>query len=277
VKLTVGIKPALSSVREQLSDAVRSLASYLVGEKELEGNDLGPLLSTTRTITQLTEELRQPLLDGLRDNPPYFFEHPDLDPDSDLVGLYLDDLTALEARVPPHDPTREEALYAVAAYLRKDAKYLEGLLTKHRQAYFTDRLHPESPTRRAPQPVMRAVLDLLTGDTSRFFLYNPVQLEWPEGKPPLEIKNGELWLLGTADRLLLFTAGAHPQVLWRGDSQVQTSAVQKNLWTACQLTGGEWLLTDVPNPSAIRLPLPLMTTYNNYMKPLLGMLRPAAT
>lgn len=275
VKLTVGIKPALASVREQLSDAIRSLASYLVGEKELEGNDLAPLLSTTRTITQLTEELRQPLLDGLRENPPYFFEHPDLDPDSDLVGLYLDDLAALEARVPPHDPNREEALYAVAAYLRKDAKYLEALLTKHRQAYFTDRLHPESPTRRAPPPVMRAVLDLLTGDTSRFFLYHPVQLEWPDAKPPLEIKNGELWLLGTADRLILFTAGAHPQVLWRGDSQVQTSAVQKNLWTACQLSGGEWLLTDVPRPSAIRLPLPLMTTYNNYLKPLLGMLRPS--
>lgn len=277
VKLTVGLKPALSSVREQLLDAVRSLASYLVGEKELEGNDLAPLLTTTRTILQLPEELRQPLLDNLRDNPPYFFEHPDLDPDSDLVGLYLDDLAALEARVPPHDPSRDEALYAVAAYLRKDAKYLDGLLAKHRLAYFTDRLHPESPTRRAPVPVMRAVLDLMTGDTSRFFLYHPVQLDWPEGKSPLEVKNGELWLLGTADRLLLFTAGAQPQVLWRGDARVQTSAVQKNLWTACLLTGGDWLLTDVKAPTAIRLPLPLMTTYNNYLKPLLGMIRPTTT
>lgn len=281
VKLTVGLKPALTSVREQLTDAIRSLASYLVGEKELEGADLAPLLSTTRTIAQLPEEQRQPLLDQLRDNPPYFFEHPDLDPDSDLVSIYLDDLAALEARVPPHDPSREEALYAVAAYLRKDAKVLDGLLTKHRQAYFTDRLHPESQIRRAPADVMRAVLDLLTGDTSRFFLYNPVQLEWPEaaqsaGKnpaPPIDVKSGQLWLLGTADRLLLFSAGAEPQVLWRGDPQVQATSVQKNLWTTCQLAGGEWLVAEVPKPTAIRLPLPLMTTYNNYLKPLLGMLR----
>jgi hypothetical protein len=274
VRLSVGIKPALASVREQLFDAVRSLASYLVGEKELEGADLAPLLITTRTIAQLPEEQRQPLLDSLRENPPYFFEHPDLDPDSDLVSIYLDDLAALEARVPPHDPNREESLYAVAAYLRKDAKILEGMLSKHRQAYFTDRLHPESPTRRAPVDVMRAVLDLLTGDTSRFFLYHPVQLEWPEGKPPLELKSDELWLLGTGERLLLFVAGTQPQVLWRGDSQVQAAAVQKNLWTTCQLTGGEWLVPDVPSPIAIRLPLPLMTTYNNYLRPLVGMLRP---
>ncbi len=276
VRLSVGIKPALASVREQFIDAVRSLASYLVGEKELEGADLAPLLITTRTIAQLPEEQRQPLLDSLRDNPPYFFEHPDLDPDSDLVSIYLDDLAALEARVPPHDPNREESLYAVAAYLRKDAKVLEGLLTKHRQAYFTDRLHPESPTRRAPVDVMRAVLDLLTGDTSRFFLYHPVHLEWPAGTPPLSIKSDDLWLLGTGERLLLFVAGTQPQVLWRGDSQVQTSAVQKNLWTTCQLTGGEWLLPDVPAPQSIRLPLPLMTTYNNYLRPLMGMLRPVS-
>jgi hypothetical protein len=260
-------------VREQLTDAVRSLASYLVGEKELEGIDLPPLLSTTHTIAQLPEEQRQPLLDSLRDNPPYFFEHPDLDPDSDLVGLYLDDLAALEARVPPHDPNRDEALFAVAAYLRKDAKVLDALLTKHRQAYFTDRLHPESQTRRAPPDVTRAVLDLLTGDTARFFLYHPVQLEWPEGKPPLAIKQDDLWLLGTADRLLLFIAGVQPQVLWRGDPQVQATAIQKNLWTACQLSGGEWLVPDVPRPMSIRLPLPLMSTYNNYLKPLVGMLR----
>jgi len=276
VKLAVGLKPALASVREQLIDAVRSLASYLVGEKELEGIDLPPLLSTTRTIAQLPEEQRQPLLDSLRENPPYFFEHPDLDPDSDLVSLYLDDLAALEARVPPHDPSREEALYAVAAYLRKDAKVLEGLLTKHRQAYFTDRLHPESPIRRAPPHVTRAALDLLSGDTSRFFLYHPVQLEWPEDKLPVALKQDELWLLGTAERLLLFTAGVHPQVLWRGNPQVQATAAQKKMWTACQLSGGEWLVADVPQPQALRLPLPLMSTYNNYLKPLLGMLRRSA-
>jgi hypothetical protein len=273
VKLAVGLKPALQSVREQVSDAVRSLASYLVGEKDLEGEDLAPLITTSKIFAQLAEEERPKLLAALKENPPYFFEHPDLDPDSDLVGLYLDDLAALEARVPPHDPQREESLFAVAAYLRKDAKVLEALLTKHRTAYFTDRLHPESPLRKAPAHVMRAVLDLLTGETARFFLFNPVTLEWPGEKPPVEIKAGELWLLGTADKLLLFTAGTQPQLLWRGDSQVQTEAVQKYLQTTCRLIGGEWLVPEVPAPTAIRLPLPLMTTYNNYLRPLLGMLR----
>lgn len=273
VKLTVGLKPALLSVREQVTDAVRSLASYLVGEKELEGGDLAPLLSTSKIFAQLAEDDRPKLLESLKENPPYFFEHPDLDPDSDLVGLFLDDLAALESRVPPHDPQREEALYAVAAYLRKDAKAMEALLTKHRTAYFTDRLHPESPIRRAPANVMRAVLDLMTGDTSRFFLYNPVALDWPGDKPPLEIRPSDLWLLGTSEKLVLFLAGAQPQLLWRGDSQVQLESVQKFLQSSCRLIGGEWLVPDVPAPQAIRLPLPLMTTYSNFVKPIQGMLR----
>jgi hypothetical protein len=273
VKLTVGLKPALMSVREQVTDAVRSLASYLIGEKELEPQDLPPLLTTSRIFAELAEEDRSKLLDSLKENPPYFFEHPDLDPDSDLVGLYLDDLAALEARVPPHDPQREESLYAVAAYLRKDAKFLDGLLTKHRTAYFTDRLHPESPVRRAPGNVMRAVLDLMTGDTSRFFLYNPVAIDWPGDRPPVELRPSDAWLLGTSEKLVLFLVGAQPRLLWRGDSQVQLEPVQKFLQNSVRLIGGEWLVPDVPAPQAIRLPLPLMTTYNNFVKPLQGMLR----
>jgi hypothetical protein len=273
VKLTVGQKPALLSVREQLSDAVRSLASYLIGEKEREPEELPALLEKSRVLAQLAEEQRGPLLASLRENPPFFFEHPDLDPDSDLVGLFLEDLATLEAHVPPHDPQREESLYAVAAYLRKDAKTLEALLTKHRTAYFIERLHPESPIRRAPAAVMRAVLDLMTGDGSRFFLLNPVALEWPDGQMPLTVKQHDLWLLGTAERLVLFATGPQPHVIWRGDANVRVETTKTYLATTCRLLGGEWLMADVPSPGGIRLPLPLMSTYQNYLKPLLGMLR----
>ncbi|QDU27603.1 hypothetical protein ETAA8_26910 [Anatilimnocola aggregata] len=273
VKLTVGLKPALMSVREQLTDAVRSLASYLVGEKELEPEELPALLSNTRIFAQIPDDQRESLLAQLLENPPYFFEHPDLDPDSDLVGIYLDDLAALDARVPPHDVQREDSLFAVAAYLRKDAKTFEALLTKQRQAYFAERLHPEAPLRRAPAHVMRAVLDLLAGDSSRFYLFHPVTLEWPDGQMPLDLKSVDLWLLGTADRLILFSATATPQVLWSGDHLVQIESVQKFMASSCKLTGGDWLLSEVPAPLAIRLPVPLMNTSSSYFRPLFGMLR----
>lgn len=277
VKLAVGLKPALVSVRDQVSDAIRSLASFLVGEKELEPENLPSLLRSTRSFEQLAEADREPLLNSLVASPPYFFEHPDLDPDSDLVGIYLDDLTALDARVPPHDPQREEAIFAVAAYLRKDAKLVDTLISKHRQAYFADRLHPEASLRRAPPRVMRAVLDLLTGDPSRFFLFHPVALDWSEGQTPLGLKAADLWLIGTGDRLMLFSAAAQPQVIWRGDQRVQLEAVQKFMGSSARLIGGEWLLNDVPAPTAIRLPIPLMSTYNSYLRPLVGMLRPKPT
>jgi hypothetical protein len=121
---------------------------------------------------------------------------------------------------------------------------------------------------------MRAVLDLLTGDTSRFFLLNPIALEWADGKTPLTVKQQDLWLLGTAERLVLFAAGPQPHVLWRGDAQVTVETVKTYLTTTGKLSGGEWLMPEVPAPSAIKLPLPLMSTYQSYLKPLLGMLRP---
>jgi hypothetical protein len=284
VKLSVGIKPALISVRDQVNDAVRSLASFLVGEKELEAENAIGLLRSTRSLEQLAEADREPLLQAIVANPPYFFEHPDLDPDSDLVGIYLDDLAAIDSRVPPHDPQREESIYAVAAYLRKDGKAVQELLAKHRQAYFAERLHPEAPIRRVPPRVMRAVLDLLAGDQSRFFLFQPVSLDWAESESPVDYKTADLWLMGTGERLILFSAAAQPQAIWRGDSSVQVEALQKFMGSSARLIGGEWLAREVSAPAAIRITVPLMSTYNSYFRPLLGMLRsrppagdPAAT
>jgi len=139
------------------------------------------------------------------------------------------------------------------------------------------RLPADVPQRRIAPTAMRAALDLLvdTAEPARF-LYGPAKLEWPDGSGPDAIKQESLWLLGVDRRLLLFSAGEQPRVVWRGSPRdVYAEPVRQLLATNCRLTGGQWQLGGT-EPLAIRLPAGLVASYAAYFRPLLVMLgRPA--
>src|SRR4029453_11449225 len=118
VKSALAPPPAAPSVHQQVADGVRSLASFLIATKQLEPGDLRQHLSASRLVGELAAADREQLLARLAEKPPFFFEHPDLDPDGDLVGKYLDDRAMLHARVTPRDAATEAALVDIAAYLR---------------------------------------------------------------------------------------------------------------------------------------------------------------
>ncbi|HEX5103328.1 MAG TPA: hypothetical protein VFV87_05935, partial [Pirellulaceae bacterium] len=95
LKISVALTISTGAVHEQIVDAVRSLASFLVATKQLEPPEAVKRLENTLLAGELTAEDRQRLLADLAENASFFFEHPDLDPDGDLVEKYLDDLAAL--------------------------------------------------------------------------------------------------------------------------------------------------------------------------------------
>ena len=91
------MKSSAANVRDQIVDAVRSLASFLVAIKQLDPPK-PRAAGTSRILGELPVEERPPVLSrpgGARAS--FFFEHPDLDPDGDLADKYLDDLAALNA------------------------------------------------------------------------------------------------------------------------------------------------------------------------------------
>jgi hypothetical protein len=210
----------------------------------------------------------------LADNASYFFEHPDLDPDGDLVEKYLDDLAALHALTAPHDARIEEVLDDVAAYLRRSPKRMQALVEKHYAAAMAERLAADAPIKRLPTEVARAALDLLSVDTQAArFVYGPAKLEWPEAASHVELNGAELWLLGVGDGLILFAAGERPRVVWRAaPGEVHAEHTRQMLVSSCRLTGGQWLLDSDAKPLAIRLPTSLVSSYGGYFKPLLAML-----
>ncbi len=274
LKLSVSLQTSAASVHEQIVDAVRSLASFLVSIKQLEPPDAAKLLAGSAVLGELAADRRQALLDDLAASASYFFEHPDLDPDGDLVDKYLADLARLHAAAPPRAAGIEETLADVAAYLRRPPKKLHALLEKHYAAQLAVRLGAEPAARKLPAAVARAVLDLLVDPAERArFLFGPAKLEWPEGGRLEDAAPGELWLLGAGERLILFTAGEQPQVVWRGTpTDTHAEQTRQLLATGCRLTGGQWQMNGSLQPLAIRLPTGLMQSYAAQFRPLLDFL-----
>jgi hypothetical protein len=278
IKLSIVMKSSAMSVREQLVDATRSLGSFLVATKQLEPSETAKLLADTAIVRELPAEERSAVLASLSENTSFFFEHPDLDPDGNLVDKYLDDLAALHARTAPRAAEIEETLEDVAAYLRRPAKQMRMRIEQSYAAALAERLPSEFPQRRISLAAARAALDLLADpmDEGRF-LYGPVKLEWPEGVKSEIVSDGTGWLLGIDRRLLLFTSGNQPRVIWQANPRdVHAEATRQLLTTSCRLTGGQWLLAGHEQPLAIRVNATLVASYGTYFRPLLAMLGRAA-
>jgi hypothetical protein len=174
VKLNVAARAAERSVGEQTDDALRSLASFLIGVKEREPEELPDLLAKTRMFVDLPLDDRVRNLAALAENPPFFFEQPTLDPASPVVAKYLGDLATLAAHTAPHEGVIDDMLVDVAIYLRQDAKKMRRLLDKEYESLLEAQLPPDAPERRFSARVARAILDLAApGEELRFVWSRP--------------------------------------------------------------------------------------------------------
>jgi hypothetical protein len=272
IKLSIALKASSATVRDQIVDAVRSLASFLVAVKQLDPPDAAQWLAKTSVAKELPIDERTALLTELSASASFFFEHPDLDPDGDLPDKYLSDLASLNARIAPRAAGVEDTLDDVAAYLRRPPKKMQSLIERQYADAIFERLPADTPQRRFPTAALRAALDVLVDSPARF-LYGPARLEWLDENRPSIPTEQSLWLVGIDRRLLLFSAGDQPRVLWTGTpSDVHAEPVRQLLATSCRLTGGQW---QVPGqrPAAIRVSAGLVASYSSYFQPLLTMLR----
>ncbi len=270
VKLATSLAPTSLSVRAQLDDGIRSLASFLIAAKQLEPGELRQYLATTQLLAELPEADREPLLTQLQQDPPFFFEHPDLDPDSDLVGKYLADLALLHARTSPRDELTEETLLDVAVYLRRERKQMQAILAKQYAALLADRLASDAPVRKFDGPIARAALDLLEPGEQARFLYPGVTLAADNGHPAGS-DSPSLWLLGAGDRLIAFAIAPQPRVVWRGTPAATAEQCRNLVVSHCRLTGGATI--DNGQPAELRIPTGLLSSYATYFRPLLAMLK----
>jgi hypothetical protein len=269
-KLALEGRPVTISDESQRRDAVRSLASFLLAVKERDPDDLPELLAPSKLFGGWGENERDACLRELRENPPYFFEQPDLEPGGEPAAWYLEDLARFAVRIAPYDVPADAMLDDVALYLRADAKEFQRTLETQREAVLRDRLQIPPVGRLTPEAV-RAVLQQLGPEERPAFLFGDVRLEWPRRARHAPYSQGELWLLGCDDRLILLHVSetGEPQAIWTGGADVTLDRRRGYFSDDCLLKGGAWVVPHEPLPESIRIPGQMGRRWESHFQPLL--------
>lgn len=275
VKVVVDGSGASTDYQEQRRDAMRSLASFLIGVKQREPEELETLLASSQIFRSFTADERTALLASLAENPPFFLEQPDLDPDSDLAKQYLDDVVRLHAEIAPHDPEIDAILLDLGAFLRREPEQTRQLLEQAILARLAARLPFDVPVKKTPLAAARAALDLLETDEKAHFIYGGLTVEAADSSGITPPDFGALWMLGVADRAVVFSPnGDRPRVLWRGAPGAFEIEIAGNMFQKTALIkGGQWQVDALPAGAQLRLPCPFMASSTMWLKPLLAFSR----
>jgi hypothetical protein len=238
VKLAVGAAVA-ADPHDQLADALRSLASFLVAVKQLEPPQAAQRLRSSGLVAELPPARAEPLLEELASGASYFFEYPDLDPASRWTDRYLQELAQLHASMPPRGIELETLVLEAGAYFRRDRRTMEDYLAQAYAAQLARQIAPQGCPRSLPRQAACAVLDLASeSDQPLQFVY-PAQIEGAAADA--NVPGSGLWLIGRGDRLLLIAAAPRPQVLWQaGPGEARLEQSRTLLLATCRLSGGRW-------------------------------------
>ncbi|MBG86066.1 MAG: hypothetical protein CMO80_04100 [Verrucomicrobiales bacterium] len=261
VKLQLDSRQAAQrSEQESIKQAARSLASFLVDTREQEPDKIADLLSATRTLAAMDESDRDPWFSATREDPPFYFEPPDLDPKAPATSQYLQDLCALAVEVPPYRANTRHLIEEVAHFLRQDTN---PVLTTHDDALI-ERLnrslvvsHPEEQINADVAITLTAVLK--TEEKVRL-AYRDVKIE----PAPSNVAD-ELILFATDEYFALVSMGSSPVELWRSDPKTSAEEYTTLGQGHCRVTGGKW---QDDNRRTIEIGLPIFSRYSTWFQPL---------
>ena len=250
---------ARRSAEESAQQSLRSLASFLIDARELDADHAAPLLERTRSARNLPPDSRAASLKAIRDDPPFFFEPPDLDPTDDATAAYLADLTALAVEVSPFTGTTRTLIEEVAAYLRQDAKEVRQNFDVALIARMNRNLSAFQPADQMSSAIAEALAIALPPATPVRFVYTDIELD-----PPM--KPETVFLYATDEECGLRRLSEPSEIIWRAD---ETTRAKQNTTLGhghCAITGGIW--TD-NRTRIIRVGLPVFSGYASHFRALL--------
>jgi hypothetical protein len=262
-----GATPALPE-GGQRRDALRSLAGYLLEIKQVEPESLRSLLESTAIASALSEAENSELWPSLQADPPFFFQTPQLTPGGPVVAPFVADLCDLAVRVAPRYPLADEVVVASAVRLREDALAVQKMLDKRYVGELARLLPEDAPRQRFPAAVARAVLDLVQDEQSLLFVYGDVQVADGEGEHITGARREDTWLVAVADRLVVFTMGDSPELIWEGDRHVHCDYIKGRLRSEYRLTGGRWLGAERDFTPTLFIQGPVLASSRRYFAPL---------
>lgn len=268
ISLDVEVIEGPHSRRELIVNSLESLASFLHSVTACRSERVVDLLRSTQLYRMLSPEAGEAALRGLRAQKEEDFFFPDLEPSSDLVKPYLEDICDLDARVGDRSLRSYWVAREAAEYFRFDGwKTLERRLAKHYAATASRSLVPESPERAVPESLAYILPEFLEEGERPSFLYREVTIDhakpnaqWAE----LEREYSRRFLVGTsANRVLLFAQNPNrpnhePEktvLLWEADSPGVQASFEGRLGVRdCILQGGLWHFDRDDGGRRVRIP-----------------------
>ena len=277
IALTLHDPVAARPENEQRRDALRALAGFLLEIKQVEQDTLRPLLESTTIAVAIPEQERPNLWQSLDDNPPFFFQMPEIAPAGPVAHEFLKDLVVLAARVTPRYPVADEIVVATAVRLRTDGAKVKKHLDAEYVEELARHLPEDAPNRRLAPGVARAVLDLAQDNEQLRFVYADVQPVDLEHNELPHVERTKTWLVGVGDRLVAFTMTDVPELIWEGDATTTCEYLHGRFRSNCRLTGGRWLTQATDATPTIFLRGPGFGRSKRHFRPLINFCKQSIT
>lgn len=248
--------------KDQVLAGLRSLLGFLLEFKSREVKDAVDHLPTTRLFRRLDDAAQQGLCDELSTEPPFFFEQPMLDIDSQLANEYCDDLIELSVGCQPYDSAEEDLFRQVAAYLHIDENVITAKLNQEsvqRLARRQMNLDLSSPP---PGEIARAIMDIVPEVGAVTGIYSGVTAESETGKIARD-----LWLVATASKL--FALRQLPvAVVWMSDEGTELELTTAWSGNYATLKGGQWTISPEGDSPRLIVTAGLLQRNDSFFKPL---------
>ena len=269
----------------QVQSALESIASYLRSVKALETVEIASHLRAASLAGQAEPEE----LEHLASTAAEFFEYPDLEPGSEILHRWFEDLLELERGLGVMNPRAVESLRRAADYFRMTSDPVQRVLGPAYQELLGTEMEADSPESSIPSDLLFPLAEILPEqDRPRFFYSaSAPKLRMREGSGeeaggPLEpfLPAARWWIMATGRRIVLLAvdskaeAGDPGQVslVWSaersGEDRARLDREKGVMGSSGLLYGGTWHVPMASAPDPIRIPGQRLSRFEKYFGPL---------
>ncbi|MGB0579417.1 MAG: hypothetical protein ACPGVU_06925 [Limisphaerales bacterium] len=255
VQIKLDSRAALQRSAQAASQlAASSLAGFLVDRRGQDAGKAIALLESTQTLKQMDPAAKAQWRLTTEKNPPFYFDIPDLDPDSEVAQRYLADLATLILEIPPYREDSRSLFEYVAHALRSGEeamKEFDDLLIRRMSRNLSGH-QPEGQLNGATAHHLAHTLDA----APLVFVYGGLTFD------PADGDNADAVVFATDTSCGILN---NSSIIWEADDTTRSSQQTTLGQGHCRLSGGKW--KDGKN-RLIQIDLPLLSGYVTYFKPL---------
>lgn len=220
------------------------LARFLIQFRQIELQDLEPLLSTASLYRKLKTPSKTELLAHVKDDLESEFEVPDVDPKHEMTALFIRDIASLTARTASQSEGEREAMEWIGSSLGLSEKIVQAALDQAFREEVKRRSVEGAHLEKAHPSIDELLLEMAEAETQIQFVYRNVRVML-EGK--LERDYQPAYLLGWDDRCAIVVGEEEPEPVWISDRPFKVESSRKWMQAQAVITGGRWLKSNLEN------------------------------